>query len=87
MNPIIIDVREKHEFAKGHVDRAINYPLSKLNPVGVDDLSLATDAEIIVYCNSGRRSEIAAKVLRGKGYAKVLNGVNQEVVDKILKNS
>ncbi len=47
----IIDVREPHEFAAGHIPGAVNRPLSRFDPG-----ELPTDKPIVLVCQSGGRS-------------------------------
>lgn len=74
---IILDVRTSSEFKSGHIKDALNIPLDSL-----DDLILEAvqdkDATILVYCQSGRRSEEASKILIDMGYKDVNNfgGIN-----------
>lgn len=71
----LIDVREPHEFAQGHLRGAINLPLSPLNGLLVEDPDLAgllpRDAGLVVYCRSGSRSALAACALLDHGCAAV----------------
>jgi len=68
---IIIDVRTKGEFSKGHVKGSINLPLDQLtNSVP----KLKKDTTIITCCASGMRSSIAKSQLKAMGYQKVFNG-------------
>jgi phage shock protein E len=77
-----IDVREKVEFLLGHVDGAINIPLSK---IGTDKNALPAnitlDDELIVYCRSGGRAASAAEMLKGYGFKNVFNGINQSTIE------
>ncbi|MGT2721925.1 rhodanese-like domain-containing protein [Streptococcus porcinus] len=61
----LIDVREKEEFALGHVPSAVNPPLSQL-----DDYyqSLSKDKTLHIICQSGHRSQRACEFLATKGY-------------------
>jgi hydroxyacylglutathione hydrolase len=62
--PLVVDVRSPGEWKAGHIDGAINAPLSRL----ADDLDrLPADRPLVVYCTSGYRSAIAASVLRRAG--------------------
>lgn len=79
---VIVDVREPDEFKAGHVSGAVNIALSTL-PAGISRLGeVPKDSPIIVYCNSGNRSAQAKMVLRLKGYTNVLNGINQQEVER-----
>lgn len=59
--PIIVDVRENHEFQAGHIPRAKNIPLVKI-------ASYEPQGKIYLICATGMRSKRAAKILLKKGY-------------------
>ncbi len=81
MNRIIIDVREQIEFKMGHVEGAINMPLSLLK-TGTPLLdNIPKDIELIVYCNTGNRSAVSQNILYSMGYTNVVNGINREIVE------
>ena len=62
--PLVIDVRAPGEWEAGHIDGAINVPLSRLT--GELD-RLPAGRPLVVYCASGYRSAIAASLLRRAG--------------------
>lgn len=68
---IVIDVRSKQEFNEGHINGAINIPLSDINKL----TNMVKDKKkyIILYCSSGIRSKKAQKELISKGYINVYN--------------
>jgi rhodanese-related sulfurtransferase len=69
----IIDVREVHEFNRGHIPGAVNIPLSRLR----SRLSeIPKDSPVYLYCLSGMRSKQAGRILSRYGYRHVahLNG-------------
>jgi rhodanese-related sulfurtransferase len=66
---LIIDVRDPHEFAAGHVEGAINVPLALLRARLSE---LPRDREIWVHCQAGQRSYYATRILRMHGF-NVLN--------------
>mgnify|MGYP000353492870 CR=1 FL=1 len=59
--PLLVDVRTGMEFGGGHVEGAVNIPLSELPSA---DLS---SNEVWVICRTGNRSASAAQLLRGRG--------------------
>lgn len=65
-NTVVIDVREKDEFAKGAIDGAINLPLSQLKAQasGFDDYK---NQSILVVCQDGSRSASAGKIITAAG--------------------
>ena len=67
----LVDVRTAGEFARGHLDGAVNIPVGEL---AARLASLGPkDKPIIVYCASGTRSAMAQRTLRGSGYESVRN--------------
>ncbi|MFN7174729.1 MAG: rhodanese-like domain-containing protein [Thermaurantiacus tibetensis] len=50
---IVVDVREPHEFAAGHIRGAINLPLSRFDPA---DLPPANGRRLVLNCAAGGRS-------------------------------
>ena len=71
---VIIDVRSPQEFARGHLENAVNIPLDlisqKLDSIG----GLRKTSEILVYCQSGMRSAVACSILSQQGFERVSNG-------------
>lgn len=68
---IIVDVRDKEEFAISHIPMAINLPLEEIMQ---GNFSLPKAKVILLYCENGGTSTMAAKILSEKGY-KVINTV------------
>lgn len=66
--PVLIDVREPHEYAAGHVPQAVNVPLGQVR-VRAGEFDPA--AETFVICQSGSRSRTASKVLMKAGFTNV----------------
>jgi len=71
----VADVREENEFATGHVEGAVNLPLTLLIDVPkeegeafAEELFPDKAAPLMVYCRSGRRSVLAAEALQEFGY-------------------
>ena len=80
MSRYIIDVREPEEYAAGHVENSLNIPPSELMD-GTDKLNaVPKDAEVILYCKSGSRSNVSKKILESTGYTNVINGINKDHV-------
>lgn len=80
MDRLIIDVREPEEYARGHVDGAINIPPSELI-AGAEKLkNTPKDTELILYCVSGSRSNVAGNILKEIGFNNIVNGINQDQV-------
>jgi len=64
----VVDVREPHEFASGHVPGAINLPLSAFHPA-----LLPTDKPVALICAAGSRSASALAAAREDGRADVVH--------------
>jgi rhodanese-related sulfurtransferase len=81
MKYVVIDVREPSEYASGHVKGAINIPPSELMS-GTEKLNdVPKDANIILYCLSGSRSNVSMNIMQGLGYTNLTNGINKMHVE------
>ena len=67
-----IDVRSAEEYSTGHVEGAPNIPHDVIGEK-IASVQPDKDAEIHVYCRSGRRAGIAKETLEGMGYTNVTN--------------
>jgi phage shock protein E len=83
---IIIDVREPSEYIGSHVEGAINIPPAELMANSDKLLGIPKDAEIIVYCVSGSRSNVSKHILEAMGYTHITNGINKQQVQAKLRN-
>jgi len=66
--PLVLDVRRAEEFAAGHVDGALNVAHTDVIANPATALTVGKDAEIVLYCGSGRRASMAIEALRAAGY-------------------
>ena len=66
--PVLIDVREPHEFKAGHVPGAVNVPLGQVKARAGE---FEPAAETYVICQSGSRSRSVTKTLMKAGFANV----------------
>ena len=67
---VVIDVRGRAEWEAGHMPGVVNIPVGYLR----DHLDeIPRDRPIVVHCQSGARSAIAASLLRANGLTNVLN--------------
>ena len=69
-NALIIDVREKDEFDRGHLVKAINIPLSEFRARMAE---IPRDQPVYLHCRSGQRSYNALMALQNSGYDQVFN--------------
>ncbi len=68
--PVLLDVRSPEEFAAGHIPGAINIPYDEV-PARLAEIAEYRDAELVVYCRTGRRAKIAEAALREAGFRRV----------------
>ena len=68
--PVLLDVRSAEEFAAGHIPGAIHIPYDEI-PSRLAELAEYRDAELVVYCRTGRRAGIAEATLREAGFSSV----------------
>jgi len=78
----VVDVRSPAEYdgsggsacdpRQGHIPGARHLDVRRLVELAPEqvraELGLEPGAEVVVYCHSGSRSQVAAQVLRGLGY-------------------
>lgn len=57
---LLIDVREPHEFAAGHIPGALSMPLSTFDPAALPE----TDQKLVFVCAAGVRSVHAMMATR-----------------------
>lgn len=68
----LLDVREPAETAEYNIG-GISFPLGKIQSMQTEDLESLKDEEVICYCRSGQRSQMAAMVLEQLGFVNVKN--------------
>jgi rhodanese-related sulfurtransferase len=66
--PYVLDVRTAEEFVSGHVPGAVNIPYDQ---VASRLAEVPKDRDVVLYCRSGRRAQLAAEVLADKGYSRL----------------
>lgn len=66
---VLLDVRTRAEYGEGHIPNAVCLPNEEIQP----DMPapFGQNAEILLYCRSGRRSAQAAEKLAAMGYGNV----------------
>src|ERR687885_125501 len=60
--PLVIDVREQHEFEEGHIPGAVHVPRGHLES-RIEGRAGDRSQPIVLYCASGQRSALAAHTL------------------------
>lgn len=69
---IWIDVRTADEFRQGHLLNALNIPYDAIGPE-IAAVTMDKNAEIYLFCGTGRRSGMALHTLKAIGYTNVHN--------------
>ncbi|PKH87149.1 rhodanese-like domain-containing protein [Colwellia sp. Bg11-28] len=64
---ILLDVRTVEEFEEGHIPNAVNIPHKELE-ARLAELTGAKNTQVVIYCRSGRRAEVAREVLVKNGF-------------------
>lgn len=77
---VLIDVRETYEYEKQHIPQAVLIPRGMLegaadanNKHRIEALYSAREKTLVVYCDTGARSAMAADTLQEMGFTGVLN--------------
>jgi rhodanese-related sulfurtransferase len=70
LSPLLLDVREPHEFKYCRIAGSINIPMNQV-PSRLTELDPQSD--IIVICHHGMRSIQVAIFLDGKGFKQITN--------------
>jgi len=61
---LVVDVREPHEFAAGHIPGSVSHPLSRFDPA---KLPVGEGKRIVFSCAAGVRSRRAAEFAQAAG--------------------
>ena len=72
VNPIIIDVRTSGEYQSGHLSDSELLPVQVFAD-NIANLEKFKNEDILLYCASGNRSTVAARMLIDAGFTKVYN--------------
>jgi rhodanese-related sulfurtransferase len=68
--PVILDVRSRGEFARGHVPGARQISFWRISRL-IGELAIPPDSELVVYCGHGPRAVIAGRALRQRGFTRI----------------
>ncbi len=64
----LVDIREASDYKRGHINAAINIPMSKFEE---NYTQLKPDSKVVLICYTGHTSQAAAQFLLKKGFTKV----------------
>ena len=64
----MIDIRSKIDFTKGHIEHAVNVPMSKVLDYLLNDIYPSKLEKVVLICDNGQTSSYVVSVLRLAGY-------------------
>jgi rhodanese-related sulfurtransferase len=67
---LLIDVREREEFLRGHIPNAVHLARGTLE-LEIEKRAPDPATEIVVYCGAGNRSALSADALQRMGHSNV----------------
>lgn len=79
----LFDVREDNERADFHIG-GTHFRLRRIQDMAIEDIEDLKDQEVICYCRSGNRSQMACLMLDHLGYTNTVN-VTGGIVDWMEK--
>jgi rhodanese-related sulfurtransferase len=79
----ILDVREDSERADFNIG-GTHFRLGRIQEMAIDDIENLKNEEVIIYCRSGNRSQIACQMLEHMGFKNTVN-VSGGMLDWIEK--
>ncbi len=72
ISPVILDVRTQAEYADGHLKNALLIPIQEMQQ-RLSELTTYQHENILIYCATGNRSTVAAKILIDNGFTRIYN--------------
>ncbi|HEX5681771.1 MAG TPA: rhodanese-like domain-containing protein [Desulfobacterales bacterium] len=70
--PLVLDVRTPGEYSRGHLKGSVLIPLQQLQSRW-QEIAGHKDKDLLVYCATGNRSTVAAKILIDNGFKRIFN--------------
>ncbi|WP_298613280.1 rhodanese-like domain-containing protein [uncultured Thermosynechococcus sp.] len=67
---LLIDVREPNEYNNAHIPGALLCPLANVQEL---EPPCSSDTRVVLYCESGRRSQMAYEILARRGFQNLKN--------------
>jgi rhodanese-related sulfurtransferase len=72
ISPLILDVRTPQEFAQGYIEGAMLLPVQNIQRE-YGKIADYKDKPVLIYCATGNRSTVAAKLLIDNGFKNIYN--------------
>ncbi len=70
---LVVDVRQPNEWIRGHIPQAELMPLDGIYLFGKAIASYPKDKDLLLVCEMGQRSVVAAEIALVAGYTRVYN--------------
>jgi len=68
---VLLDVREREAFQAGHIPGAVHVPRGQLE-LRIDDVLPDPTRRVVVYCEFGKISTLAAATLQSMGFGRAV---------------
>ena len=72
LHPFILDVRTPGEYAQVHISGSYLIPIQQLQG-RIGELESKKHEDVFVYCATGNRSTVAARILADRGFKRIYN--------------
>ncbi len=76
---LLVDVRSKAEFDKGHLDGALHIDWDKTDAL-MQAIGMDTQRPVVFYCRSGNRAGKSIVELKTRGYTNIFNATGLEAL-------
>jgi rhodanese-related sulfurtransferase len=70
--PLVLDVRTPGEYSRGHLKDSVLIPVQQLQ-ARWQEIAGHKDQDLLIYCATGNRSTVAAKILIDNGFKRIFN--------------
>ena len=72
ISPLVLDVRTPAEYGRGHLKDSVLIPLQQLQ-ARWQEIAGYRNRDVLIYCATGNRSTVAAKILIDNGFKRIYN--------------
>ena len=72
VQPFILDVRTPQEYSQIHIEGTTLIPIQQLQ-ARIGELESKKHEDIFIYCATGNRSTVAARILANRGFKRIYN--------------
>ena len=70
--PLVLDVRTPGEYSRGHLQGSLLIPVQQLQ-ARWQEIAGYKEKDVLIYCATGNRSTVAAKILIDNGFKRIFN--------------